>query len=146
MCKKVIWYILILLPILLLISACAGNDTDKNPNTWPCMVRIDGVDYVYELDMEEDYMVDDSQVIGYITSVVPITQGPTKDDEANFPAALDAPYVRYSDDEYPDAVLVPFGECWHLFCPSERQRQRDGSFVLSFAGEQSGRRTVPLSE
>ena len=114
--------LLALLIIILLFSSCGGEEA-KNPNTWPPMVRIDGVDYVYHKDLAEDYVVEDSQITGYITSVVPITQGPTKDDEANIGTALNAPYARYSDDEYPDAVLVPFAGCWHLFAPSEARQE-----------------------
>jgi len=113
---------LALLIFLLLFSSCGGEEA-KNPNTWPLTIRVDGVNYYYKLNMAEDYTVEDSQITGYITSVVPITQGPTKDDEANFPAAQDAPYVRYSDDEYPDAFLSPFGGCWRLFVPSEERQE-----------------------
>ena len=81
------------------------------------------MNYYCKLDMEEDYTVEDSQIMGYIISVVPITQGPAKDDEANFDNALNAPYARYSDDEYPDAVLVPFAGCWHLFAPFEARQE-----------------------
>lgn len=116
--------LLAFLIFLLLFSACGGEEA-KNPNIWPCMVRIDGVDYVLHKDLAEDYVVEDSQITGYITSIVPITQGPTKDDEANIGTAMNAPYARYSDDEYPNAILIPFGGCWNLFVPFE-ERQEDG--------------------
>lgn len=113
---------LALLIFLLLFSSCGGEEA-KNPNTWPLTIRVDGVNYYYKLNMAEDYTVEDSQIMGYIISVVPITQGPAKDDEANFDNALNAPYARYSDDEYPDAILIPFGGCWHLFAPFEARQE-----------------------
>lgn len=116
--KNSIWPLLVLLPILLTISSCANRDREEIRWALPLMIRIDGLDYVYESDMDEDFAVEDSQITGYITSIVPIDQSPTKDNEGNFPAAQDAPYVRYSDDEYPDAILVPLLDgLWHLFAP-----------------------------
>lgn len=121
--KNATRYLLVLLLILLPISSCANHDRETIEWAMPLMARIDGVDYILETTLDEDYTVDDSQITGYITSVVPITQGPTKDDEANFPAAQDAPYVRYSDDEYPDAILIPFGGYWNLFTPFEEGQE-----------------------
>ena len=88
-------------------------------------VRIDGVVYVHELDMEEGYEVGTGRAAGEITSVVMVSRGITRDDEANFAAALGSSYVRYTDDEHPDGILVLYDGLWHLFSP-EREDGKEG--------------------
>lgn len=119
MYKSAIKYTLVFLLLLLGISSCASDDLDKNPNTFPLMVMIDGKYYVYELTLDENYTVDDRQISGCITSVVQVYDIPSKNDEANFPAALNASYARCTDDEYLDAILIFFGGVWNLFLPND---------------------------
>ena len=53
--------------------------------------------------------VDDSAIVGYISSVVPLSQLPSNEGEANF-GEVGAPYARTSD-----GLLVIMGHEWVLF-------------------------------
>lgn len=115
--------LLVLLSLILLLSACGGEAEETiNPDIAPYMARINGADYFYDgTDMAEDYTVEDSQITGHITSVVPPNRAPAKDDESNM-VALNAPYAPYSDDQYPDAFLIFFDGRWCLFYLDEDRR------------------------
>lgn len=122
--KSRLRYLIALLPLLLVLPSCgSGTDIYHNPDLAPCMARINGADYYYDgTDMAEDYTVEDSQIAGHITSVVPPNRVPTKDDESNM-VALNAPYAPYSDDQYPDAFLIFFDGRWCLFYLDEDRQQ-----------------------
>lgn len=117
--------LLVLLSLILLLSACGGEAEETiNPDIAPYMARINGADYFYDgTDMPEDYMVEDSQIAGHITSVVPPNRTPSKDDESNIDLALNAPYAPYSDDQYPDAFLISIDGRWRLFYLDEDRQQ-----------------------
>lgn len=85
----------------------------------PQTIMVEGVlyeDFTYYTDVL-DITVDDSQILGRITSVVNITQLPAQDGEANY-EVLDAPYARWSDEDHPDAIVLYYGYGWHLLIPA----------------------------
>lgn len=102
------------------LPGCAGNGTEQRNNTLPLMIMADDTAYVSYCDaLDPSVEIGDGQIIGHISSVVELDQYPSQNGEANFPAASDAPYARWSDKEHPDAVIVRWDGVWYIFDPAE---------------------------
>lgn len=100
---------LVLIVVLLIgIGGCITSNTqntpdasDKDnlpssvPNTQQPSFMVDDVLY-YSTGLKVSISVAESDYLGKITSVVSITEKPTKNGQANIPYE-DAPYVKYQD-------------------------------------------------
>ena len=88
------------------------NDADV---TWalPPMIMVEGELYQDIGLPKHNITVEDDQILGYISSVVSITDVPKQDGEANYEIS-GAPYARWSDADYPDAIIVYHDRAWYL--------------------------------
>ena len=91
---------------ILMLSGCA----EKEPNTPDVLVPAVMVEgQVYCTTGE----VDESALLGKVSSVVPLSQWPEKEGEANF-GETGAPYARTED-----GLVVLVDQEWTLFTPKE---------------------------
>ena len=85
----------------------------------PLSVMIDGQiwhDWSWRRLIDPN-LIEEGQILGYITSVVPLTTMPTHNDEANYPAALNAPYAHWTDEEFGEVYVIKYGYGWHILLP-----------------------------
>ena len=117
------WFVCSAISILFLflLAGCAKPSDEIVANSAPSVVMLEGKLYVnYGDALSSSVKVSESQILGHISSVTPPenrTRIPGKDQEANFPAAQDAPYARCPLEEYPNAFVVFFARQWHIFLP-----------------------------
>lgn len=93
--------LLILIACIVCVFTACGQQPD---GIWPMALRVDGQVY---LCYEEVIEVEDVEILGYITSIVEINQGPEEDDQANFPC-LNQPYGTYEG-----RMLIYYDDNWH---------------------------------
>ena len=132
MIKKLSNAVAMFLLLALLLSACGAQapstttvqrDTmPENPN-WVCppSLMIDGQmwrDWSLE-PLVDPNLIAEEQILGYITSTVSLTNMPTQNNEANYPAALHAPYARWMDEEYGQVYIIKYGYGWHILLPED---------------------------
>lgn len=100
----------VLLPLmimLIMLSGCQAKEAET-PNACVPSVMHDGKLY-YTTGKQIPAEIDESAVIGKITSVVPLSQWPKEDGQANF-GAVDDPYAVTSD-----GFCVLWNNEWTLF-------------------------------
>lgn len=100
-------------------SIPSGSQEATIPDVCPPSVMIDGKMY---RDWNLDPIIDpnairEEEILGYITSVVAITTVPTKNDEANYGGAHNAPYARWTDETYGEVYVIKYGYGWHILVP-----------------------------
>ena len=107
--RKWITFILILVCVLTLM-ACGGNQkvAPETPNAMVPSIMYEGSLY-RTTGKAIPAEVDESAIVGEISSVVPLSQLPTKDGEANFGQISD-PYAITSD-----GLLVIMNHEWVIF-------------------------------
>ena len=106
--------ILVCLPacMILLLAACGKKEMPETPNTQVPSVMYDGILYrTTGKQMAGD--IDESAILGHITSTVHPSQLPEEEGQANFPG-LNAPYAMTSD-----GLVVLIANEWTLFLPTE---------------------------
>ena len=97
---------------LLLLAGCARKPEPEAPNAMRPSVMHEGVLYSTtgkQLPAE----VDESAIVGYVTSTVPLSQLPTENGQSNC-GNLGAPYAVTSD-----GFLVLVDHEWTLFEPAQ---------------------------
>ena len=106
---------------LLLLAGCSKPSDEIVANSAPSVVMLEGKLYVnYGDALPSSVKVSESQFLGRISSVTPPenrTRTPGKDQEANFPAAQDAPYARCPLEDHLDGFVVLFAHQWYIFLP-----------------------------
>jgi len=120
--KKAITTSLLLMSIFIFTGCVLENkDSDEtvltpdSPNTLPPSVMLNDIIYINSgINISDE--IEESKIIGYITSVVPLTEWPAKNGETNFAQLKDAPYA-----EYEDGIVVWWGYDvgWRLFRPRD---------------------------
>ena len=83
------------------------------PNALVPAIQVNDELYVLYMEPLSFVAPDESEIIGYITSVVPISEWPTVDGQANF-GEVGTPYAATQD-----GLLVLFGNEWRLFQAEE---------------------------
>ena len=91
---------------------------------WVCppTVIIDGREYRDWSIIRPNITIKDEDVLGYITSVVSITEMPTQNNEANYDAVLNQPYARWTDEEYGEVYVIwhDYGwKAWYILLPAD---------------------------
>lgn len=121
--KKIVALALAMLMTTILFGC--SNQEDEEEIEWVCpmTIMVDGKLYQYERAIDGMIEIDERQMIGYISSVVSITQLPEQDGEANY-EILDAPYARWSDESHEDAIIIFYNSQWHLFSPYEDYEEK----------------------
>ena len=128
--KRILYLTLVACLLLALTMVGCSSQTETMPSTTtasvenpdtgicPLTVMIDGKKYI-DWGLSRYVLVEDEQILGYITSVVDIKTVPKQDNEANFPAALDAPYALWNDEEYGQVYVIKYGDAWHILLSEE---------------------------
>ncbi len=98
----------ILLIIILGICGCKNNAVPDTPNVLVPAIMYDG-DIFCTTGKQMSGEIDESAVVGTITSTVPLSQWPKENGQANF-NAIDAPYAITSD-----GLVVLMENEWTLF-------------------------------
>lgn len=96
----------------LLLTACGKETSAETPNAQRPAVYVDGMLYYstgYEAPKEELSI----EVLGYISSVLSLSELPAKEGEANIPFE-GAPYTSCGE-----GIAVKMDEVWILFVPTE---------------------------
>lgn len=106
---KRIFAIVLLIAMLATMAAC-GKEAAETPNTQVPSVMHDGVIY-RTTGKQMPGEVDESAILGYIQSVVPGSQLPKEEGQANFPGE-GAPYAMTID-----GLVVLVDNEWTLFQP-----------------------------
>lgn len=102
---------------VLLSFTAAGCAPSQPAAELPLMIMAEDAVYQHGSGaLDASVTIEDSQILGHITTVVN-NRVPARNGEANFPAALDAPYTRCPLEEYPDAIVVFFARQWYIFLP-----------------------------
>ena len=110
--RKWISFILILVFVLTLMGCGANNQVAPDaPNAMVPSIMYEGSLY-RTTGKVIPAEVDESAIVGELSSVVPLSQLPTKDGEANF-GQIGDPYAITSD-----GLLVIMGHEWVKFEPS----------------------------
>jgi len=99
----------------------SGVQKETLPNVCPPSVMINGKMYRdWSLQpLVEPKEIGEEEILGYITSIVSISTIPTKNDEANYPNALNAPYARWTHEEYGEVYVIKYGYGWHILLPED---------------------------
>lgn len=145
--KQLVLYVILLSLFVVFVSSCTPASCESKDSVLPTqekspiqeessdtpMAKDGGVKWALPpmiMVEEKLYMdlyipnplitVDDDQVLGYISSVVNITNVPEQNGEANYDV-LGAPYARWRDDNCPDAVIIYYDEVWHVLVPNGYQ-------------------------
>ncbi|MBQ6236138.1 MAG: right-handed parallel beta-helix repeat-containing protein [Clostridia bacterium] len=98
----------------------------EDPNALVPAIRVNGEMYVIT-EFETVAEPDESEIIGYITSVVPISEWPTEDGQANF-CEVGTPYAVTQD-----GLFVLYDNEWRLF-EAEEFGDPDAEFCTFFDG------------
>lgn len=126
-------YLCVLVCICLLLTVgllgCGTESAQQTPGSsttnpsaakiCPMTVRIDGENWRDWGYRALDITIEDSEILGYITSVVSISSVPTQDNEANYENAKDAPYARWTHEEYGEIYVIRYGKGWHVLLPAD---------------------------
>ena len=109
--KRALQRMLCVAAAVLMLSGCAK----KEPNTPDALVPAVMVDGQVYCTTGEEFPgeVEESALLGEISSVVPLSQWPEKEGEANF-GETGAPYARTED-----GLVVLVDQEWTLFKPKE---------------------------
>ena len=67
-----------------------------DPNTLPISIMIDGNLYINDGEIVSD-LIEESRILGFIESSVPITEWPTEHGQTNFEPLYGEPYAAYQD-------------------------------------------------
>lgn len=103
--------VLFLLCLLILLAGCQTRKAPETPNTMPPSVMYEGVLY-RTTGKQLPAEVDDSAIVGHVTSTVHPSQLPTENGQANFDG-LNTPFAITSD-----GFLVLLANEWVLFEPT----------------------------
>ena len=119
--RKLITFLLALLFMLVLV-ACNGKDTSVNNGTDPLpqtqenvpnallpQIMIDGTMYYLNGESPFDIEVNENDYSGRILSVVPLSEQPIENNQANF-GTEGEPYIKYEN-----GFAVKWGDKWSLF-------------------------------
>jgi len=138
--KRAIALCLILLLILTIISGCGqpidqGNKASNkesehnpnSPNTYLPQVLIDDVMFYLSGERPITTEIHESEYLGKITSVVPLSQIPFENGQANFNVEAGAPYAKY-----PPGIAVLWNGEWSLFVTEDMLRDESSSLPSGF--------------
>jgi hypothetical protein len=108
--------------ILLILVASVGCDNSQernlnpssevteSPNAYLPQIMIDGVIRYLKGEQPLSDDISESEYLGEITSIVPLTQIPTLNEQANFDVEIGAPYAKYGE-----GIAVMWNGKWMLF-------------------------------
>ena len=109
--KRMLQKMLCVAAAILMLSGCA----EKEPNTPDVLVPAVMVEGQVYCTTGEEFPgeVEESALLGKVSSVVPLSQWPEKEGEANF-GETGVPYARTED-----GLVVLVDQEWTLFTPKE---------------------------
>ena len=106
--KKIVACILVLCTVIAFASCGKSQDEPTTPNTYLPTIMYDGKLYRSTFKGIEGE-VDQAEIIGYVSSTVPLSQLPTENGQANF-GDTNTPYAMTNS-----GLVVMFNSEWTLF-------------------------------
>jgi len=116
------------------------------PNTLPISIMLDGVLYVRTGETDYDTF-DESEILGYISSQIPLTAWPSENFQTNFESLNGEPYAAF-DGGYAVRFHRGDGHKWMLFNKLEDvlAKETNGGLRLGFYYSEDGLSWVRLEE
>ena len=97
-----------------------GHDHQTTaPKTYPPMVMINGTLYLDEKIEAKDATIGEAEIEGRIVFTIKSSNKPSRDNEANYVKAHNAPYARWNDPTYGEVYVIQYGGTWYVLRPAE---------------------------
>ena len=118
--------------ILVSVVGCSKEKTETQPNNheqgehthqttapsvYPPMVMIDGKLYRDDKLEAKDAFIAESEIEGRITFTIKSSNKPSRNNEANYARAHNAPYARWVDATYGEVYVLQYGGKWYILLP-----------------------------
>ena len=89
------------------------------PKNYPPLVMINGTLYMDNKIVAEGAQIDEAQIEGRITFTIKSTSKPSRDNEANYMKAHNAPYARWTDATYGEVYVIQYSGAWYILQPAK---------------------------